>query len=278
MNDSVRQFYGSLARDYHLMYADWRNEVPRQGKLLDGLIRQHLGGKPASVLDCTCGIGTQAIGLATQGYRVHATDLSPEAVARAKREAETFGVTLMSDVADVRALETKVTDVFDVVVSFDNSFSHLLEDADLLKSARQIWARLRMDGLLLISIRDYDQVVQERLQKSKTRVPGLPGLLPPSASDKTQPTLPRVFDDAEGRRIVFQIWDWADDERSYTVNHFHVIQKPGGWETHCYVSHFRALQRHELSEILHSAGFSEIRWLMPEESGYYQPIVSARKR
>jgi hypothetical protein len=30
--------------------------------------------------------------------------------------------------------------------------------------------------------------------------------------------------------------------------------------------------------VLGRAGFSAIRWQMPEESGYYQPIVTARKR
>ena len=44
------------------------------------------------------------------------------------------------------------------------------------------------------------------------------------------------------------------------------------------VAKYRALLREELSDILDKVGFSDIRWLMPEESGYYQPIVTARSR
>ena len=46
---------------------------------LDALI----GQDRAEVLDCSCGIGTQAIGLALRGHRVTGTDLSFRAAARA---------------------------------------------------------------------------------------------------------------------------------------------------------------------------------------------------
>ena len=91
MSEWIADFYDLLSADYHSMYADWRSEVLRQGKILDALIRRHLGERQVSVLDCTSGIGTQAIGLATCGYNVYATDLSAAAVQRARREAESFG-------------------------------------------------------------------------------------------------------------------------------------------------------------------------------------------
>ncbi|MBV9279172.1 MAG: methyltransferase domain-containing protein, partial [Chloroflexi bacterium] len=84
----MQQFYDELAASYHLIFADWRGgSMPRQGEALDRLIRAGLGPPPRSVLDCSCGIGTQSIGLALQGYRVRGTDLSPRAVERARREA-----------------------------------------------------------------------------------------------------------------------------------------------------------------------------------------------
>jgi glycine/sarcosine N-methyltransferase len=60
---SVRDFYDGLASDYHLFYDDWEAAVQRQGAALDRLIK---GLHPSAVelLDCSCGIGTQAIGLA----------------------------------------------------------------------------------------------------------------------------------------------------------------------------------------------------------------------
>jgi SAM-dependent methyltransferase len=85
------------------MFADWRAEVVRQGEVLDLLIRRQVGPSASTVLDCACRIGTQAIGLATHGYTVAATDLSPAAVERAAGEAASFGGSLTFDVADFRA-------------------------------------------------------------------------------------------------------------------------------------------------------------------------------
>lgn len=44
------------------------------------------------MLDCACGIGTQALGLAAVGYTVEGSDAAPAAVARAAREARARGL------------------------------------------------------------------------------------------------------------------------------------------------------------------------------------------
>jgi glycine/sarcosine N-methyltransferase len=274
MSEWVADFYDLLSADYHAMYADWRSEVLRQGKILDTLIRRHLGERQVSVLDCTCGIGTQAIGLATCGYNVYATDLSAAAVQRARREAASFGVHIPFAVADIRFLDSMVTHTFDVVLSCDNSISHLMDDADLLQAAGQIRGRLKRDGVFLATIRDYDQVIRER-QASVGNAAPLPGLAGPEVLTRMQPTLPRVFQDPQGQRIVFQIWDWTDDNRSYALQHFHMQRHHDRWDVQCYTARFRALLRADLSRILAQAGFRDIVWLMPEESGYYQPVVLA---
>src|SRR3954454_2871983 len=105
MADSVAGFYDGLAAEYHLLFADWDASVGRQGEILDRLIVGELGQGPHRVLDCSCGIGTQAIGLALRGHGVHGTDISPAAVERAQREATRLGVTLATGVADLRALD-----------------------------------------------------------------------------------------------------------------------------------------------------------------------------
>jgi hypothetical protein len=47
------------------------------------------------------------------------------------------------------------------------------------------------------------------------------------------------------------------------------------WDVQCYTTRYRALRRADLSRILAQAGFVDIVWFMPEESGYYQPVVLA---
>src|SRR5207249_4230913 len=137
----VSGFYDRLAGAYHLIYADWRKAVARQGAVLDRLLRTYLSDGPHRVLDCTCGIGTQAIGLATRGHSVHGTDLSAASVERAAREAATFGVSPTFGVADVRALERDVTGEFDAVITCDNSLPHLLTDDELDAAARNMRAK-----------------------------------------------------------------------------------------------------------------------------------------
>src|SRR4051812_32653480 len=104
-DDSGEAFYDGFAPDYHLAYADrWDAAVERQGAVLDRLI--HAAVPDAhDVLDCSCGIGTQAIGLALRGYAVRGTDLSGGAIARARAEAERLGAPVTFAVADIRDLQ-----------------------------------------------------------------------------------------------------------------------------------------------------------------------------
>ena len=117
MTDSVQHFYDELAPSYHLIFGDWKRTVQKQAQVLDTLIRlRKPGSLPLSVLDCSCGIGTQAIGLALRGYRVEGTDLSPQAIQRARREALEAGALARFAVADFRALDTQVPGTFDLVI------------------------------------------------------------------------------------------------------------------------------------------------------------------
>ncbi len=251
MADPVLQFYEDLADHVPLLFVDWRQGVRWQGQLLDRLLRQNTSGPLKRILDCTCGIGTQAIGLALQGFEVTGTDLSPRAIGKARQEAESFGVSIQFKVADLRALTSVIPGEFDAVISCDNALPHLLTDEDLHLALRNIAAKLRPQGTFLASTRDYDQLIQEK----------------PTA------TLPRALKD----RITFQVWDWWPDGRGYNFQQFILKNENGRWTTHCHASVYRALQRGELTAALEASGFQQVTWLTPEQSGYYQPVVLARR-
>jgi SAM-dependent methyltransferase len=255
MASSVVQFYDRLSDDYHLLFEDWAQSARSQGEILDRLLRDRLGGGPLSVLDCCCGIGTQALGLALRGHRVHATDLSAAAVARAAREAAALGVPATFGVADVRSLAEQMAGTFDVVLACDNALPHLLTDEDLARGVRNMAAKLRPGGLFLASTRDYDALVQARPRATPVRVHGGPPC----------------------RRAVFQLWDWAADGRSYHMHLFLLQDTAAGWQAAWYATDYRALLRAEFSAALAAAGLAEVDWQTPEESGFYQPLVTARK-
>ncbi len=254
MDDPVRAFYDDFADSYHLIFADWRASVERQAGVLDRLLRDALGDGPFAILDCACGIGTQALGLASLGHRVHATDLSPAAVARAEREAAALNARVTFGVADLRQLPQRVAGAFDAVIACDNALPHLLDDADLRRATAGMAAKLRPGGLLLSSIRDYDRL----------------------ARDQPRTESPRVIDAAEGRRISFQVWDWAANGSGYRLHQFLLRQDGAGWRTEHFTTEYRALLRADLDAALAWAGLVDIRWHEPEESGFYQPIVTAR--
>jgi glycine/sarcosine N-methyltransferase len=255
MSDPVREFYDTLASNYHFIFADWHKSIARQSDVLDRLLRANLSAEAYSVLDCACGIGTQALGLALRGWHVHATDLSAEAVERAQIEAESLGLNMTFGVADFRTLRQTVPGTYDAIIACDNAIAHLQTPLDLALALDNMTGKLRPGGVLLLSLRDYDRTVQE---------------MPRS-------TLPVVHDLGGERIIVFQVWDWNADATGYRLSHFTVKQRGDTHETICAVSDLRAWQRADISAALKRIGMADITWHMPESSGFYQPIVTARR-
>lgn len=247
----ANEFYDGLAADYHLMFRDWWASATWQGGVLTELLRRFGISPPAAVHDCTCGIGTQALPLAAAGFRVTGSDVSEAAVARARAEARERGLRVDLAVADVRALPARRADA---VISFDNSLPHLLTDADVAAAVRSVRGCLEPGGPFFASIRDYDAILRD----GTTGVP------------------PVMHGAGAGRRIVGQAWEWADDRRTVEISIF--LLRPGGdgWTVAVRSTTYRALRRDELTAALHAGGFGEVRWLMPDESGYYQPVVVAR--
>ncbi len=116
--------------------------------------------------------------------------------------------------------------------------------------------RLKPDGLLLLSIRDYDALI----------------------ADKPRFTSQHVQDRPDGRRVVFQLRDWARDGRGYRAHQFLIREIDGAYELKHFETEHRALLRDELMAAVRGVGYEDVRWHGPEASGYYQPIVTARNR
>src|SRR5215210_5790990 len=133
MHDTA-QFYDALSPYYHLIFEDWNGSMARQGDALTQLMISEMGGKQAKdlrVLDAACGIGTQTLPLAAMGFQITARDLSPAAIARLQHEAQIRQLFLDAAISDMREVAASVFGSFDVVLAFDNSLPHLLNDNDL---------------------------------------------------------------------------------------------------------------------------------------------------
>ena len=255
---SARRFYDELAGDYHLLYPDWNASVQRQGKALDQLIQEQLGPGSQRVWDCACGIGTQALGLASLGHRVLGTDLSPAAAARAAREADARGLPLHTGAGDMRRPPVPAG-AFDVVLCADNSMAHLLTPAEIDTALRALHRSLRAGGLLVIGMRDYEQV----------------------RADQRPATVPQVTRSGVGRTISFQLWNWHQDGERYDLEHVQLLPGPDGrdgddnWQVRVRRATSWALSPTQLSDLVTAAGFLDPVWHSPEQTGFFQPILTA---
>ena len=97
-------FYDNLATQYDKLFLDWQATTQEQAIILDRIFTSNGFGKSAHILDCACGIGTQAIGLAAIGYNVTGSDISDGEIAEAKERASKNKVAVHFEHADFCAL------------------------------------------------------------------------------------------------------------------------------------------------------------------------------
>ena len=112
---------------------------PRAAALARGQrrgVRRGAGGlEPgARVLDCACGTGTLAVGLALRGFEVTASDASPEMVARTQALAAAHGAALQTATRTWAELDGER---FDAVLCVGNSLTHAGGRAGRRRRARR---------------------------------------------------------------------------------------------------------------------------------------------
>ena len=250
--DITQEFYDGMAPQYDKLFKDWQEDSREQALILDSLFEEYGLGRDSCILDCACGIGTQAIGLAALGYSVTASDISPAELAEAEERAKERNVRIRFERADFRALEDCFAERFDIVIAMDNALPHMLTREDLGKAAGSIAGRVRPGGVFAASIRDYDSLLE-------TRPPYSP---------------PYVHSTDKGRRVSFQTWDWKGENYRLTQ---YMIDDEEELSVSRFECEYRAVRRAELTDLLISAGCSKVSWKFPEETGFYQPIVIAVK-
>jgi glycine/sarcosine N-methyltransferase len=253
MGEPVEAFYDDLAESYHLMFENWDHSIARHAAILGPILEQYTGKVAAHVLDCACGIGTQALGLAQRGHILVGSDLSKSAIARAANEAGVRDLDITFHVADMRNLSVVPENGFDAVLVADNALPHLLLQPDLEQAIVEIASKLQDSGILLATLRDYDHLLSDR------------------------PTMqaPAFYEQDGKTRFVHQVWQW--DGEQYALHVYITLETENGWRVKHFASIYRALRRSDLNQALQAAGFIDIRWLEPGATSFYQPIVVATK-
>ena len=248
----TQTFYNNMATQYDKLFLDWHAATREQARILKQIFDERGFGPDARILDCACGIGTQAIGLAALGYPVTASDFSDGALHQARERASAQALQIRFEQADFRALSEVFSEQFDIVIAMDNALPHMLTREDLDAALRSIVGRVRPGGLFVASIRDYDQLLLDK---------------PPYSP-------PYIHKTGSGQRVSFQTWVWQGENYELTQ---YIIDDEAALSVSKFTCGYRATRREELTELLLAAGCSNVEWLFPEKSGFYQPIVAAKK-
>ena len=248
----TQRFYDNMASHYDKLFLDWKATTDEQAVLLQNIFQKLNYNQTASILDCACGIGTQSIGLAALGYNVTASDISDGEIAEAKTRASNAKVKIRFENADFCALSATFSEQFDIVIAMDNALPHMLSSEDLGKAVKSIVGQIKENGIFVGSIRDYDALLQDK---------------PPYSP-------PYIHETEKGKRVSFQTWAWNDDRYQLTQ---YIIDDEECLEINKFECEYRATRREELTNLFATNGCKEVVWMFPEETGFYQPIIVARK-
>ncbi len=250
--DIIQSFYNNLASQYDKLFLDWEETTKEQEAILTKIFNDNGFDYSAEILDCACGIGTQAIGLARAGYHVTASDISDAEIAEAKKRAEKNNVKIHFRHADFCALSETFSKKFDIIIAMDNALPHMLSKGALQTAVGSIANQIATGGMFVASIRDYNALL----------------------ADKPPYSPPYIHQTELGQRVSFQTWNWIGD--NYRLIQY-IIEDEETMQISKFECEYRAVQREELTNLLVSVGCSFVEWKFPEETGFYQPIVIAKK-
>ena len=248
----TQTFYDNMAADYDKLFQDWQAATREQAEILDKIFRDQGVDPQIKILDCACGIGTQSIGLAALGYLLTSSDISDAELEEAAQRAKENKVNIRFAHADFTALEEVFSELFDVVIAMDNPLAHMLTREDMEKAIGSITGRIKSGGLFVSSFRDYDGLLEEK-----------PAYSPPY-----------IHNAQAGKRVSFQTWDWEGDIYHLTQ---YIIDDQDALSVGKFLCSLRAVRRQEVTDLLLAHGCQEVVWKFPEETGFYQPIVIAKK-
>jgi hypothetical protein len=128
----------------------------------------------------------------------------------------------------------------------------MLTKEDLSAAVNSIVAQLAAGGMFVASIRDYDALL----------------------ADKPPYSPPYIHRTEEGQRVSFQTRNWEGERYKLTQ---YIIDDGENLQVNKFECEYRATRREELTDLLLACGCSRVEWKFPEETGFYQPIVVARK-
>lgn len=149
--------YGDLGEVYEYLISDARLAPAEFAASFDDILS--LLPPHARVLDCSCGTGQLAVGLAGRGMQVVATDASETMVRRTRELSEEFGASVEALRANWHELPDHFDDdTFDVVFCVGNSLHHAAGARGRAVALQSMSRLLRRGGRLVVTSRTWELV------------------------------------------------------------------------------------------------------------------------
>ncbi len=157
MNQNSAVHVSALASHYdkESVHYDAFNEAGSlaTNQLIEQILKQH---QVKTVLDLTCGTGSQVFYLLKHGYDVTGVDINEKMIAIAQNKAEKKGFSTQLLLGDIR---TTQVGKFDAVVTIFNAIGHLTK-SDFKKALGNIQTNLNDGGLYIFDIFNLDFLLQ----------------------------------------------------------------------------------------------------------------------
>jgi ubiquinone/menaquinone biosynthesis C-methylase UbiE len=143
--------YSKLHEYYDVLCAA---DSDAKNRLIEKTLRKH---KVKTVLDLTCGTGSQVFSLAKHGYKVTGADFSPALLKIARDKARKGKIKVRLIEGDMRTIKVGS---FDAVITIFNAVGHLTKSG-FEKAMRNIYRNLKTGGLYVFDILNLDAMTDQ---------------------------------------------------------------------------------------------------------------------
>jgi glycine/sarcosine N-methyltransferase len=218
------KFYKELSKVYDTVF-------PKDEKTLNFLLKDLKSN--SKVLDLACGTGTYSLSLALKGHRVDAIDLDEEMVQLAKSKGGVYANFVQGDMTKLH--EEFQGKRYDLVYCIGNSIVHLKNKERIEKFIDGIYETLTDEGALTVQIVNYDRIIKYDI--------------------KTLPTIERPEKGVKFTRN----YNYKQEEETVEFKTQLIINKNGKEEVYENSVDLVALQKDEIKDMFHKAGFKDIK-------------------
>ena len=213
-----------------------------------------------SILDCTCGWGTQAIPLAHSGWQVTACDISETSMDIARKYARRQEVSVDFRICDMRNLAQEFNQQFDWVIS-SGALHEIPTEEGILQALKGMFAALKPGGKCFLEFKDTTEYLEEPLKRHFY------------SGEKRLPN---------GRIIHIEDWEYESEDTVIVMGAFlrederYAPSEYGRWRTETIGVRKRIIRKTMIQHLLRSAGFDLVYLLTKPEVWYPYRIIATR--